>query len=222
MPKTKPPAPTLRERKAADTRVSLLEALLRRIDERPLADIPVKELCDEAGVSQATFFNYFESKVDLVKFFIRLWSVDMVAVVTGHPESDPLGAIEAFVVATAGQSDQNPGILAEIVGLQARHRMAGGESVTDADLLRAFPDRPELLELPRDAGLEALIPPLVQRAIALGQLSPHTDPTEVVVAVVTIFFGVAVLRRQAPDLPVEVAYGQQLQRLWRALRAEES
>ena len=214
------PALSLRDRKAADTRDGLLEARLRRLDSRPLSDIPVKELCQEVGVSQATFFNYFGGKEDLILFFLGLWSVDMAATAAAHDPADPLGAIEAIFLSTAAQSDAHPGILAEIIALQARTRVQrAGPAPTDADLLRAFPERPELLAAPRDAGLDSLIPPLVVRAVALGHLPPHTDPGEVLVATATIFFGAAVLRRQAPDLPAEVAYRRQLRRLWTALRA---
>lgn len=214
-------SPTHRERKAADTRLRLLQALLERIDERPLADIPVKELCHEAGVSPATFFNYFESKYDLVRFFLRLWSVQMAAIVVGHDADDPLGAIEAIFHTTDAQSEPHPGLLAEIIAHQARYPSTGfGPAPTDADLLRAFPDQPELLDVPRQAGLDELLPPLIARAIELGHLPPGTDPDTVLLGVATIFFGAGVLRRQIPGLPAPVAYGAQLRRLWAALRAE--
>lgn len=212
--------PSRREQKAAATRVGLLQAMLRRIDERPLSEIPVKELCAEVGVSNQTFFNYFETKQALVLFFLSLWSVDMAARIAALDQDDPLAAIEEFFVTTAELSEQNPGIMAEILAAQARFRFeTPPPPPTDADLMLAFPDRPELLEAPRDLGLQALIPPLIARAVALGQLPPHTDVGLAFMGVATIFFGAAVLRRQAPQIPIPVAYRLQLQRLWTALRA---
>lgn len=211
--------PSLRERKAANTRVGLLEALLSRLDDRPLADIAVKELCSEVGISQATFFNYFPDKTGLLVFFLGLWSVEMAGLIVAHDRDDPLGAIQAVFLETARQSDAHPGAQAEIVAFQARYVADTPPTITDADLLRAYPDRPELLDVPRDAGLERLLAPLLQRAIELGHLPAHTDPMTAMMGIATVFFGVAVLRRQVPGLPAEVAYGTQLQWIWQGLRA---
>ena len=215
---------SLRERKAADTKVGLLEALLARLDERPLSAIPVAEICEEVGVSPATFFNYFGSKQAMLVYFIQIWSVQMAAVVRAHPIEDPLGAVEALFVATAEEHARHPGIMAEIVAFQARADPAPGPPPTDAELRRAFPDQPELLEVPRGVGLDALIPPLIERAVAGCQLPPDTPVPLVFAAVASVFFGAAVLARQIPKIEraqtLPDLYRRQLRWLWAALRAE--
>ncbi len=217
---------SLRQRKAANTRIGLIEALLARVDDRPLAAISVTELCEEVGISPATFFNYFPTKEALLVYFVQLWSVQMAAAVASHPEDDPLGAIEVLFQATAAQHLQHSGVMAEIVALQARSDLKPCPPPTDADLRRAFPGEPELLEAPRDAGLEALIPPLLRRAIALGQLPAHTPVQMVFAAIVAIFFGTTVVGRQLPEgqraTTIPALYQQQLQWLWAALGRSET
>jgi len=208
---------TRRQTKAANTRIGLLEAALERLDDRPLSEIPAKELADAAGVSTATFFNYFPSKDDLLALFVLLWSVEMAWTVDRHPPDDPLGAIEAMFTATARSAQEHPGILAEIITFEARHRWAQEHTPpTDADVLRRYPDHPGIVHTRRDAGLDALVPPLLQRARDLGHLDANAPLSLMFAAVGTIFFGAPIIVRQAPTLPLELAWQSQLRWLWAA------
>lgn len=203
--------------KAAETRIGILEATLARLDERPLASISASELADVAGVSPATFFNYFPSKDHILALFVQLWTIEMAWRVSRHPENDPLGAIELMLASTAERSDEHPGVLAEIVAYQTRHHF-GGELTppTDEDLRRMFPDCEDIEQVSRQAGLETLVPPLLKRAVELGHLRADTPVDLVFAAVATIFFGAPVLVRQTESLTLEVAFTTQLRWLWDA------
>lgn len=203
--------------KAAETRIGILEAALERLDERPLAAIPASELADAAGVSPATFFNYFPSKDDILALFVQLWTVEMAWRVARHPADDPLGAIELMLSATAEGSDEHPGILAEIVAYQTRNHF-GGELTppTDEDLRRRFPELEGIEEVSREAGLQTLVPPLLEHAVELGHLHADTPVTMLFAAIATLFFGAPVLVRQTESLTLEVAFSTQLRWLWDA------
>lgn len=206
-----------RRTKAADTRISILEAALERLDERALADIPAKELADAAGVSTATFFNYFPSKDRLLALFVQLWTIEMAWISTRHPADDPLGAIEAMLQATAEQSEQHPGILAELITFQARHRFGDDvPALTDEDVLRMFPEHDGIVHTRRDAGLETLIPPLLTRAIELGRLRADTHVDLLLAAIASVFFGAPIIAQQSDTLPLTLAYRTQLDWLWSA------
>ncbi len=49
------------------TRRLLKEGLLRMIKHKPLSKISVSELCKEAGVNRATFYNHYDSPAMLLK-----------------------------------------------------------------------------------------------------------------------------------------------------------
>ncbi|WP_338597731.1 TetR/AcrR family transcriptional regulator [Saccharopolyspora sp. SCSIO 74807] len=51
----------------------LTTAARRRTAEQGLPGFTVDEICDEAGISRRTFFNYFASKEDAVLGFTTLW-----------------------------------------------------------------------------------------------------------------------------------------------------
>jgi hypothetical protein len=154
-------------------------------------------------------------------FFVQLWSVEMAWLAARHDPADPLGAIEALLVHTAHSSTQNQGAMAEIIALQARRPLtAPTDPPSDADLVLVYPDHEGILDAPRGAGLDAVVPPLLAAAIARGQLPPHTDVAAAFVAIAAVFFGGAVVQRQAPALPLAWLYRRQLTWLWTALRQE--
>ena len=66
-----------RARNAAVKRMGLLDALVERLATRPLPVITVRELCDEVGIVEQTFFNIFGGKPALLMFYVMLWSIEM-------------------------------------------------------------------------------------------------------------------------------------------------
>lgn len=76
-----------RERRKRATRRALRAATLELGLERGLADVPVEEIAERAGVSTRTFFNYFETKEDAALIELFTVSDDKLTVfATGPPD----------------------------------------------------------------------------------------------------------------------------------------
>lgn len=70
-----PPDEGLRERKKSARRAALVDAAQDLVRSRGLHGVTVEQICDRAGVSARTFFNYFDSKDDAVLGLAR-WRID--------------------------------------------------------------------------------------------------------------------------------------------------
>ncbi|MDD4202934.1 MAG: TetR/AcrR family transcriptional regulator [Candidatus Omnitrophica bacterium] len=62
----------MREKKYAKTKVSLTKAFIKRVQQKAVADISIKDVCEEVGVAEKTFYNYFPHKTDLIEYHLQL------------------------------------------------------------------------------------------------------------------------------------------------------
>jgi len=86
--------PGLRERKKLRTRELIAETARRLFSERGFDEVPVAEIAREAEVSEATVFNYFPTKEDLV--FYRMESFEQELLDAIRDRSDGESIVEAF------------------------------------------------------------------------------------------------------------------------------
>ncbi|MEN0065420.1 MAG: TetR/AcrR family transcriptional regulator [Myxococcota bacterium] len=202
--------------------MALVEALLERLRERPLEDIQVRELARAASISDATFFNHFPSKDHLLAHFIQLWTlrVGQMARAVRAEHNQVLSAIEAILVTTAEWNAPHPRVMSEVIAAQARVGSFGvDEPIELAERLLFLDDAPEVMELP-DRGLGDILPQLVAEAVAVGELPPHTNVSVVVLAIVSVFFGIPLALGISGADQVAPMYRRQLALIWVGARAE--
>jgi len=209
----------LRQRKFAQTKLGLLHAATAEMSRTPFDLIRVKDLCRKIGISDASFFNYFEKKNDLIAYFIYVWALEM----GWHAErlaarQGGLAAVEKIFSLTAQKAREQPGLLEEIIAQQARiHERATVTKITLAERLLAFPDLDGIDGISA-SGLHELLPPLLERAIAKGELPRTIDRKTAMIAIASVFFGTPVTLRSAGQAELEARYRKQLQIIWKGLR----
>ncbi len=207
---------SLREKKRAQTRLALIEALLERLRERTLEEISVSELASAAMISQGTFFNYFPTKEDLLTHFVQLWSLRMCAVARRleRESKSALTAIAELFVATADEVAPYPKVMLEIIAHQTRMpKELKLAPVELAERLLFLPEEEEVESL-SDGALGELLPPLIQRAIANGELPADSDVQTLTLAATSVFFGVPIVfANHQPEL-MGALYRRQLALIW--------
>jgi AcrR family transcriptional regulator len=95
--------PGLRERKKQQTR-QLLERTARRLfTERGFEQVSVAEIARAADVSEATVFNYFPTKEDLVYGRMQTFEDDLLHAIRERPAGEPiLAAFGRFILPPRG------------------------------------------------------------------------------------------------------------------------
>ena len=215
--------PSLRERKFARTRLSLAEAATRHLEAASFEALSVKALCERVQISEATFFNYFPKKEDLIIYLDRLWTLELnwygrQAAAQQHG----LAVIDALFRYTAIQIQKKPGLMGEIIAHEARARERSlGIEITSAERQIAFPDLAGIEDLSDDS-LEALLRSSLEAAINQGELPANTAIAAAMVALVSIFYGVPLAMQHANPAAIGAMYRQQLSLLWAGLRSVAS
>jgi AcrR family transcriptional regulator len=185
---------SLRDRKAARLRRRLLDAVLERLSVAPLEQISVRACCEQVGVSEPTFFNYFGSRAGALVFYMQLWSVEAQwHLVRSTSARD---GIANLLERTGSAVRKTRWLLPEMITYQFRMAAPEGAGLkpvppaTIGDKLLAFPD---LL------GVESLEPRAVQhivrdalsRASGTGELGAEIDLALLERLILALFFGAA-------------------------------
>ena len=93
----------LRERKKLRTRQLITEAAIRLFTERGFDAVPVAAVARAADVSEATVFNYFPTKEDLVYQGMEAFEAELLAAVRDRPAGEPIvAAFGRFVLQPRG------------------------------------------------------------------------------------------------------------------------
>jgi len=93
----------LRERKKLRTRQLIAETARRLFAEHGFEAVPVTAIAREAEVSEATVFNYFPTKEDLVYQGLEAFEAELLAAVRNRPAGEPIvAAFGQFVLQPRG------------------------------------------------------------------------------------------------------------------------
>ena len=216
---TNPTRPSLRERKFARTRLALAEAATQHMQAASFETLSVKALCEKVQVSEATFFNYFPKKDDLIVYLDHLWTLELnwygQQSATQHAG---LAVIDAMFRYTSIQIQKKPGLMGEVIAHEARARQRSADpEITRAERLLAFPDLDGIDEMADDS-LEHLLRAALQQGIDRGELPVNTAVTAAMVGLVSIFYGVPLALAHNNPAAIGAMYSQQLAILWEGLR----
>jgi AcrR family transcriptional regulator len=66
--------PGLRERKAADLKIRLVDLLTEELQQKGFHEVRVEDLCEKAMISKVTFFRYFPTKDALLWYHDSVWT----------------------------------------------------------------------------------------------------------------------------------------------------
>lgn len=155
----------LRERKKLETRQRIQQVALDLFAARGFDDVTVTEVARAANVSQATVFNYFDTKEDLVLQGMSAYGEQLVATLRDHAPGVPM--LDAFRT----QLLEPRGVLAQddplqIAGLvRVREIIAASPALRARELLIAEATAVELAELFADGAPSAVQPRFLATAV---------------------------------------------------------
>jgi AcrR family transcriptional regulator len=115
----------LRERKKQRTRQQIADTARRLFLARGFDDVPVAEIAREAEVSEATVFNYFPTKEDLVFSRMEIFEDELLAAIRDRAESESIvQAFGGFVLRPRGYLASDDPVATE--GMRATARLITG------------------------------------------------------------------------------------------------
>ncbi|MFQ5642993.1 MAG: TetR/AcrR family transcriptional regulator [Thiogranum sp.] len=210
----------LRQKKFARTRLALATALSAALAERSLHDISVKALCYEAEVSEATFFNYFPGKQDLMGYLAQLWLLELGWQAARAAQAGPgLSAVQQLFAHSARTCARRPGLMRELIAWLVHGGAPDAmQQPGEFELKLAFPELEGIEKIPLK-GIDALIMPQLEAAIRSGELPDNTLIPTLLSLLLAILFGVPLTLLSRHPGKIADLYQQQLQLVWSGVRA---
>ncbi len=201
---------TKREIKTAQNKQTILNSLLARMHKEVFDKIKICDLCADANISQASFYNYFPQKSDILVYYIQLWAVEMHWQILIERKLIGLNAIDALFNLTAETCATHPQLMAEIVAFQAKsHKIIKLTPLSKADKLVAYPNY-QGIETIVVEDLPALLSINIQQAIDAKELPRCSDVATLIISLSATFFSVPIMFNQSPLADIQAAYQQQL------------
>ncbi|MEE9342963.1 MAG: TetR family transcriptional regulator [Gammaproteobacteria bacterium] len=201
----------LREKKYARTRLSLVRQLAQAVEKMPWQDVSIRELCEQAELSEATFFNYFPQKQDLLQLVIQLWLLEISGQLKSAGAESGLKRIHAQFALCAQTCRDRPGFMHAVI-----HWVAGGGKLNDQfapsmiERQLTFPDDENLKDAPV-VGLDRLLADQLDVAVSTGQLPVNTVIPVVLTGLLSLLFGLPLILLGSDPGRISVLYQQQLQ-----------
>ncbi len=191
-----------RELNKAQTRLNVLGSVYRLTENTNFRDLKVKLIAKESGITEMTFFNYFQKKEDILKYMMGIWALDLV-VLQHRQRLAGEAAIRRVFSHTAGQVKRHPRLFANFVAsLLTRDLTPMANDIEAADRFLLYPDLPELYETNIPSGNEILLQ-------HLAEINPSRDHMLTLQHLASCFYGDIILSHTA-GIDLDILYNSSL------------
>jgi AcrR family transcriptional regulator len=211
----------LRERKHAKTKVALTMAFVERLKSARLDDISIKEVCDSVDVSEATFFNYFPAKIDLIYYYQQLTLLKMIWETQRRAKKDsPLHRIDVMFDVLVEEIN-HPYLFYELISIFIGEKVKPKNlDISRAERFYAFPNCSGIEDVPFVLVEDYLYKNLAEAA-KQGDLPKNIDLNDILIMLMTIMVGVPLAISYEKFNTLGHHFKRQLSFLWKGLGRKE-
>ena len=186
----------------AQTRLNVLDMVYRLTETANFRDLKVKSIAEEIGITEMTFFNYFQKKEDILKYMMGIWALDLMVLQYRNPLTGE-AAIRRVFHQTAEQVKKHPRLMTNFVASLLTSEIDPiANDIEAADRFLLYPDTPELYEVRIRSGNEILLH-------HLAEIDPRRDHTETLLHLASCFYGDVIVAHTA-GLDIGTLYGKSL------------
>ncbi len=186
----------------AQTRLNTLDAVYQLSKTSNFRDLKVRSIIEVTGITEMTFFNYFQKKEDILKYMMGIWALDLMVLQQKQPLTGE-AAIRRVFNHTAQQVKKHPRLLANFVAsLLTSEIDPMANDIEAADRFLLYPDTPELYEAKIPSGNEILMQ-------HLAEINPSQDHMSTLLHLASCFYG-DVIVAQTAGLDIDTLYTNSL------------
>jgi AcrR family transcriptional regulator len=186
----------------AQTRLNVLDTVYRLSKTSNFRGLKVKSIAEESGITEMTFFNYFQKKEDILKYMMGIWALDLMVLQHKNPQTGEAGIRRVFHH-TAEYVKKHPRLMTNFVAsLLTSDIDPAANDIEAADRFLLYPDVPDLHEVKIPSGNEILLQ-------HLAEIDPGRDHTGTLLHLASCFYGDVIVAHTA-GLDIATLYSNSL------------
>jgi len=208
---------SLREIKYARTKIAIMNAFIERLKKFRFEEISIRQICQDVEISEATFFNYFSQKLDIINYYLRLlftkvlWKARKEA-----PKGRYLALIEAVFKNTASELG-NINIIYQIISVLIMQReRPDAIIISDIEKQFAFPECSGIEDI-ETTFIDRFFEGSLKEALKNGELPKKIDINDVLVSLLAILGGTLLAAKLGNVRDYTYHYMRQIRLLWKGL-----
>lgn len=177
----------LRDKKAARTRGQIGLCFADLLAEKGFDNFSVKEVCDNAEIAEATFYNYFPRKVDVLFYMIRRKEIYYQCIAIAENNTSYLLLIKSYILNLLSMVTEQPQCWFEVMAVLMKHECEFPQ-LTLADKLLTCADFDFIEDMEFDGTLR-LLQIYLAKAKEAGELPDEFDVEHGVLALDCLICG---------------------------------
>lgn len=208
----------LREKKFARTKVSITFYVIEKLLHTSLDSISVKEICREVEISEATFFNYFPKKTDIIDYYtsLRMFKIFWLLQKKTNQSNDPIVRIRCFFDIVA--ENFRPAVFNEIFCFYFKNKQYDNMNtkISASEKIIAFPECEGIETIPKKNTAE-FFSHEVTAAVEKNIFKQDTDIVQIVTILHIILYGSLIYSHTDPKNSLKDYYETQLNSTFESL-----
>ena len=170
----------------AQTRLNILQAMLELLADTNFKDMKVKDIVKKVKITEMTFFNYFQTKDELLNYFMGVWSLDQEALQLQTPLTGE-EAIRRIFDSTAQQTVEHPRAMVNLIShLASAYQEPSQTDIEPAERYLLYPTLTDLHSLKIKTGNEMIM-------THLQEMNPAADHLKILMHLASAFYGDALV-----------------------------
>lgn len=176
----------LREKKKAQLKINLIETLIEELEHNTFDEIKVKTLCSKVGISEVTFFKYFEKKEELLQYYMQVWNYKRELILETSGRKEGVEGIRQ-IFADISDTDNVVNILNSVSTLISRSKEKPKQIVLTPCEMWLLNDERNPTMVPMGLSEQFMIH--LEQAVVNGSLSSDLDLLAVDMILSSLFYG---------------------------------
>lgn len=212
---------SLREIKYAQTKNAILDIFTEKLKKQYIEEVSIREICNEAQISEGTFYNYFPKKTDILVMHIALWSIKSTWLANKKLKETGSGlkAINEIFAFTAHEMQERGVVLYEVISFLSRMRkIMEVKDISFAEKVVVFPDLPGIEKI-KAKNISDMMRVYIDKAIVNKELPKNINIDHLQLNIRTIFFGAPLALTLEYVDKIDAVYQNELGILWRSLQS---